>query len=94
MEGSFHAHQVPLMKAKASKEQLGGLQKWLLSYGPAKLFTETSEPVDPIKSITPAVEENRPCQRAESFKSYKPLNVPDWKKFGLRKEPKSLAYKL
>jgi xylulose-5-phosphate/fructose-6-phosphate phosphoketolase len=85
VEGSFHAHQVPLMKAKTSKEQLGDLQKWLSSYGPAKLFTETGEPVDSIKSIIPAVEKNRLGQRSESYKSYEPLNVPDWKKFGVEK---------
>ena len=31
VEGSFHAHQVPSVKAKTHKEQLGYLQKWLLS---------------------------------------------------------------
>jgi xylulose-5-phosphate/fructose-6-phosphate phosphoketolase len=85
VEGSFHAHQVPLMKAKTSKEQLEDLQKWLLSYGPAKLFTETGEPVDSIKSIIPAEEKNRLGQRAESYKSYEPLKVPGWKKFGVEK---------
>jgi xylulose-5-phosphate/fructose-6-phosphate phosphoketolase len=85
VEGSFHAHQVPLTKAKTSKEQLEDLQKWLLSYSPAKLFTETGEPVDSITSIIPVVEKNRPGQRAESYKSYEPLNVPDWRKFGVEK---------
>jgi len=85
VEGSFHAHQVPLMKAKTSKEQLGDLQEWLLSYGPAELFTEIGEPVDSIKSIVPVVEKNRLGQRAESYKSYEPLNVPNWKKFGVEK---------
>jgi xylulose-5-phosphate/fructose-6-phosphate phosphoketolase len=85
VEGSFHAHQVPLMKAKTSKEQLEDLQKWLLSYGPANLFTETGEPVDSIKSIIPVVEKKRLGQQAESYKSYEPLNVPDWRKFGVEK---------
>jgi xylulose-5-phosphate/fructose-6-phosphate phosphoketolase len=59
VEGLFHAHQVPSVKAKTSKEQLGYLQKWPLFYGPAKLFTETGEPVDSIKSIISVVEQNR-----------------------------------
>ncbi|KAF7884704.1 uncharacterized protein EAF02_005040 [Botrytis sinoallii] len=46
VEGSFHAHQVPLMAVKSNKDQLADLQKWLLSYGPAKLFTESGDVVD------------------------------------------------
>lgn len=34
VEGSFHAHQVPLMAVKSDADQLADLQKWLLSYGP------------------------------------------------------------
>jgi xylulose-5-phosphate/fructose-6-phosphate phosphoketolase len=85
VEGSFHAHQVPLMKAKTSKGQLEILQKWLLSYGPAKLFTETGDAIDSIKSIIPPVEKQRLGQRAESYRAYEPLNVPDWRKFGVEK---------
>ena len=83
VEGSFHAHQVPLMKAKTDKSQLADLQKWLLSYGPKKLFTEKGDVIDSVKSIIPLVETNRLGQRAESYKSYKPLNVPGWKQFGM-----------
>lgn len=32
IEGSFHAHQVPLPKAKTDKEELQALQAWLESY--------------------------------------------------------------
>jgi len=85
VEGSFHAHQVPLMAAKTSKDQLADLQKWLLSYGPAKLFTKTGDTIDSIKSIIPPVEKNRIGQRAESYKSYEPLNVPEWRKYGVEK---------
>jgi xylulose-5-phosphate/fructose-6-phosphate phosphoketolase len=83
VEGSFHAHQVPLMKAKTDKEQLADLQKWLLSYGPAKLFTQTGDAIDSIKSIIPLAEANRLGQRAYSYKSYRPLKVPDWRPFGV-----------
>jgi xylulose-5-phosphate/fructose-6-phosphate phosphoketolase len=85
VEGSFHAHQVPLMKAKTSREQLGELQRWLLSYSPAKLFTETGDAIDSIKSIIPPVENNRIGQRAETYKAYQPLKVPDWREFGVEK---------
>lgn len=85
VEGSFHSHQVPLMAAKTSKEQLEDLQKWLLSYDPSKLFTETGDVIDSIKSIIPADDKKKLGQRAETYKCHEPLNVPDWKQFGVEK---------
>ena len=54
VEGSFHSHQVPLMKVKTDKNQLADLQKWLLSYEPSKLVTEKGDVIDSIKIIIPA----------------------------------------
>jgi xylulose-5-phosphate/fructose-6-phosphate phosphoketolase len=85
VEGSFHAHQVPLMRAKTDKGQLEDLQKWLLSYGPSKLFKEDGDVTDSIKSIIPKEEKSRLGQRAEGYKGYLPLKVPDWKQFGVEK---------
>jgi xylulose-5-phosphate/fructose-6-phosphate phosphoketolase len=82
VEGSFHAHQVPLMAAKSDKGQLEDLQKWLLSYGPAKLFTETGDAVDSIKSIIPSEPQKRLGQRVETYKYHEPLDIPDWEKYG------------
>jgi xylulose-5-phosphate/fructose-6-phosphate phosphoketolase len=85
VEGSFHSHQVPLMKAKSNKEHLAELQKWLLSYDPAKLFTETGDATDSIKSIIPADSYKRLGQRDETYNHHEALNVPDWRKFGVEK---------
>jgi xylulose-5-phosphate/fructose-6-phosphate phosphoketolase len=85
VEGSFHAHQVPLMAAKTSAAQLADLQNWLLSYGPAKLFTKEGGPSPSIKSIIPVKPENRIGQRAETYKGHEVLNLSDWKKFGVEK---------
>merc|ERR1711939_775229 len=85
VEGSFHAHQVPLMAAKTNKDQLADLQKWLLSYGPAKLFTETGDVTDSIKSVIPIDAHNKLGQRAETYKAHEPLKVPDWRKYGVEK---------
>lgn len=85
VEGSFHAHQVPLMAVKSDKKQLADLQKWLLSYGPAKLFTEAGAPIDSIRSIIPVEDHKRLGQRAETYKCHEPLNVPDWRQFGVDK---------
>jgi len=85
VEGSFHSHQVPLMTAKSDEGQLKDLQKWLTSYGPKELFTETGDSVDIIKHIIPEKPENRLGQRAETYKVHKSLDLPDWRKFGVEK---------
>jgi len=85
VEGSFHAHQVPLMAAKSNKDQLADLQKWLLSYKPSDLFKESGAPVDSISNIIPLENEKKLGQRAETYKNHEPLNLSDWKKFGVEK---------
>jgi xylulose-5-phosphate/fructose-6-phosphate phosphoketolase len=85
VEGSFHAHQVPLMKAKTDKEHLADLQKWLLSYGPAKLFTEKGDATDSIKSIIPVESHKKLGQRVETYKHHEILKLPDWRQFGVDK---------
>lgn len=84
VEGSFHAHQVPLTAVKSNKEQLADLQKWLLSYGPANLFTESGDVIDSVKHIIPP-EHNKLGQRAETYKNHEPLKLPDWTKYGVER---------
>lgn len=55
IEGSFHAHQVPLPKAKTDKEELQALQAWLESYKPKELFDAEGRPNKKILSIIPEV---------------------------------------
>lgn len=85
VEGSFHAHQVPLMTVKTSDSQLADLQRWLLSYKPAELFTETGDIVDSVRKIIPADPKKRLGQRAETYKLHEQLKVPDWTRFGVEK---------
>jgi xylulose-5-phosphate/fructose-6-phosphate phosphoketolase len=84
VEGSYHAHQVPLMAAKTDKGQLADLQKWLMSYGPNQLFTKEGDVVDSIKAIMPP-DNNKIGQRPETYKLHEPLKVPDWRNFGVKK---------
>ncbi|KAF5366987.1 hypothetical protein D9758_003947 [Tetrapyrgos nigripes] len=81
IEGSFHAHQVPLPNAKNSSEELDALQKWLTSYNVKDLFKENGTPVDEILSIVPVEPEKKLGQKPESYKGYTPLAVPDWHGF-------------
>ena len=83
MEGSFHAHQVPLAAAKTDAEERKQLQEWLTSYGPKELFPEGG-PSKEILSVIPEEDDLKLGQRKEAYASYEPLNVPDWKQLGVK----------
>ena len=82
IEGSFHAHQVPLTEAKTDPEERAQLQQWLSSYDPHKLFPN-GEPNEDILQIIPEEDHLKLGQRKEAYASYEPLNVPNWMETGL-----------
>ncbi|KAF2278006.1 D-xylulose 5-phosphate/D-fructose 6-phosphate phosphoketolase [Westerdykella ornata] len=78
VEGSFHAHQVPLTKAKSDKQHLRDLQAWLKSYGPEELFKEDGTPVERILDVIPADDAKKMGQLKETYDPYLGIEVPDW----------------
>ncbi|PYH74431.1 putative phosphoketolase [Aspergillus vadensis CBS 113365] len=93
IEGSFHSHQVPLPNAKKDKEELQALQKWLSSYNPHELFTETGDIIDEIKSVIPLEDSKKLGQRAEAYKGYRAPDLPNWQKFVVEKGSQQSAMK-
>jgi len=83
IEGSFHAHQVPLPAAATDDEQLAMLNQWLDSYKPAELFNEDGSPKEIVTSIIPEDPNLRMGQKKETYAAHVPLKVPDWKHFGV-----------
>lgn len=83
IEGSFHAHQVPLAKAKSDPQHLKDLQTWLKSYGPDDLFDDDGVPVKSILDIIPSKEEKRMGQVKDTYDPYAGIAVPDWMKLGV-----------
>ncbi|KAH9945234.1 phosphoketolase [Epithele typhae] len=94
IEGSFKAHQVPLPEAKTNANELEMLQDWLLSYGPRELFGSDGIPNEAILSIIPKEESKRLGMREEAYKSYTPLNVPNWKTFAVEKDSTQSCMKI
>jgi xylulose-5-phosphate/fructose-6-phosphate phosphoketolase len=85
IEGSFHAHQVPLPAAATNDQQLSLLNEWLSSYKPEELFAKNGAPQDLVTSILPQRPEKRMGQRFETYAGFTPLDVPDWKGFAVEK---------
>ena len=85
IEGSFHAHQVPLPAAATDDQQLNLLNEWLESYKPAELFDQNGSPKDIVTSILPENPEFRMGQRKETYAGFTPIQVPDWKSFAVER---------
>lgn len=85
VEGSFHAHQVPLMAAKKDEEELKQLQEWLLSYKPSELFTKDGGVPEDILKIIPGDDSKKLGQQIDTNGSHEELKLPDWKTFAAKK---------
>ncbi|MEV4762998.1 phosphoketolase family protein [Micromonospora chokoriensis] len=53
VEGTFHAHQVPLSGVRDNPAHLAELERWLRSYRPEELFDATGAPVDEVRTLPP-----------------------------------------
>lgn len=93
VEGSFHAHQVPLAAAKTDGEERQQLQEWLTSYGPKELFPD-GVPNAAILSVIPEQDELKLGQKKEAYASYEPLDVPDWKSLAVKAGEEQSCMKL
>lgn len=56
-----------------------------MSYGPQDLFNDKGGPIDDIISIIPKQDSKKLGQRIETYGNYQPLDVPNWKHFGVPK---------
>ncbi|MFD4422871.1 phosphoketolase [Agromyces sp. NPDC058484] len=53
VEGTFHAHQVPLAEVRENPEHLAMLEDWLRSYRPEELFEDDGRPVAGFDALRP-----------------------------------------
>ena len=85
VEGSFKSHQVPLMGAKTDEEELKQLQEWLESYKPQYLFSKEGAIAELATKIIPKDDSKKLGQQLCTYGAYKPLKVPDWHRYGVKK---------
>ena len=84
MEGSFRAHQVPLMAAKTDETELKQLQEWLESYKPHELFAKDGGVNKAIESIIPVEDKKKLGQNPITYNSLEPLKLPDWRQYAVK----------
>ncbi|KAL7945835.1 XFP N-terminal domain-containing protein [Trichoderma barbatum] len=84
IEGSFHAHQVPVIKANKSEEHLHILQDWLKSYDVGKLLAN-GKPSHDVLDILPPEDDKKLGQLKLAYNCYRGLDLPDWTQYAAEK---------
>ncbi len=79
VEGSFRAHQVPILVNREHQENLKLLEKWLKSYNIDSLFDKKGKLIKELKSLCPPINK---CMGASPYANggllLKDIMVPDW----------------
>ncbi|EFY90650.1 D-xylulose 5-phosphate/D-fructose 6-phosphate phosphoketolase [Metarhizium acridum CQMa 102] len=84
IEGSFHAHQIPVAKAGQDKHHLQILQNWLQSYNVQELLAD-GQPAENLLKVLPEEDSKKLGQLKASYDSYQRLDLPDWKPYAADK---------
>jgi xylulose-5-phosphate/fructose-6-phosphate phosphoketolase len=84
LEGTFHAHQIPVQDPKTNPSHLKILEGWLRSYRPQELFDEQGRPSQAVTAIYPGP--NKRMGRssyANGGSRLKELRLPDYAGYGV-----------
>lgn len=85
IEGTFRAHQVPVVIDRMTGKNLNLLEAWLKSYRPEELFDQEGKLKEIFKSVLPPEEKrlfNRPYTNGGLL--LKELKLPDYRKYALK----------
>jgi xylulose-5-phosphate/fructose-6-phosphate phosphoketolase len=84
LEGTFHAHQVPMPSVHDDPEQLAALEAWLRSYRPQELFGPDGRPAADITGCCPAGDRRLGAvAEANGGRLRRPLPLPDLAPFAV-----------
>ena len=84
IEGSFRAHQVPVIVDEDHKENLEILESWLRSYKPEELFDKNGTLIKELQELAPIGDQRMGANpNANGGKLLKELNLPDFREYGV-----------
>ena len=84
VEGTFRAHQVPLMDLAAKPGHLKMLETWMRSYRPEELFDDTGRPIPELTSLAPQGTRRMGCNpHANGGLLLRELRVPDFRQYAV-----------
>ncbi|HUY08323.1 MAG TPA: phosphoketolase family protein [Candidatus Dormibacteraeota bacterium] len=84
VEGTFRAHQVPIMDVRGQPEHLALLEQWMLSYRPEELFDEEGALRPELKALAPEGELRMSANpQANGGALLEDLKLPDFRDFAV-----------
>ncbi len=84
VEGTFHAHQVPLSAPGKNPEHLRQLEEWMRSYRPEELFDETGRLRADIAALSPQGERRMGANpHANGGIFLRDLHMPDFRDYAV-----------
>lgn len=85
IEGTFRAHQIPLVVDAEHKKNLNILEKWLKSYHPEELFDKNGKLIKEIRDILPTGNKRMGMNpNANGGLLLEKLKTPDFKKYAVK----------
>ena len=87
LEGSFRAHQVPIIVNEEHKENLELLESWLKSYKPEELFDANGTLIKELQELAPTGNQRMGMNpNANGGLLLKEINMPDFREYGIKME--------
>ncbi len=84
LEGTFHAHQVPIEDPASNPRHLEVLEHWLRSYRPEELFDADGRPVEDVVAIYPPGELRLgKAPEANGGALLEPLALPEYERYAV-----------
>ena len=85
IEGTFRAHQVPIVVNEEHKENLELLEEWLRSYKPEELFDKNGTLNKELQELAPVGNQRMGSNpNANGGLLLKELNLPDFREYGIK----------
>jgi xylulose-5-phosphate/fructose-6-phosphate phosphoketolase len=89
LEGSWRAHQMPILDPVTNPAHLAMVEQWMRSYRPEELFDEHGTLVEELRAMAPRGHRRITANpHANGGLLRKPLEMPDFRKYGVEvKQP-------
>ncbi|HEY0162676.1 MAG TPA: phosphoketolase family protein [Edaphobacter sp.] len=87
VEGSWRAHQIPILDPKTSPKHLKQVEDWLKSYKPEELFDASGKLIEELRELAPVGNSRisgNPHGNGGLLR--KPLDLPDFRKYAVEIE--------
>ena len=87
LEGSWRAHQMPILDPKTNPKHLKMVEKWMRSYKPEELFDESGKLIAELREMAPVGQRRITANpHANGGLLRKPMELPDFRDYAVKVE--------